>query len=202
MRAGAALLLPLLLGASSAGPLHLEPGPRVVVDLDIDKLWDGTPVGADEVVRVRLVDGGDFVELHVDAPFHDDPPPAGPPGPTWKLWEHEVVELFVVGVGRPEPYLEVEVGPHGHHVVIQLLGDRTVITARLLPLDYRAHIDGDRWTGVAKIPRDYLPFGAFRANAYTIHGVGASRRYLAWWPVPSEVPDFHLIEHFPPVPIP
>jgi hypothetical protein len=117
------------------------------------------------------------------------------------LWNHEVVELFVLGVGEPAPYLEVEVGPHGHHIVLELRGARQVARSHL-PLDLRVDRSAGRWTAVARIPRSYLPPGANRANAYAIHGVGAERRYLAWSPVPGPVPDFHRIEHFPEVRVP
>lgn len=188
------MLLPLLLSFAM--------GPRMSTDLRIDREWDGTPAHAGESVLVRLVDGGDTLDVHVDAPYYGDPPPDAPVGPLWGLWDHEVVELFVVGVGQPEPYLEVEVGPHGHHLVILLDGARTAITARMLPLDFEAEIRGDRWVGIARIPRDYIPFGAFRANAYSIHGVGDQRRYLASSPVPGDGPDFHRIAFFPEVQIP
>lgn len=34
------------------------------------------------------------LNINVMCPFFDDPPPAGEPGPTDKLWEHEVAEAF------------------------------------------------------------------------------------------------------------
>lgn len=171
------------------------------LELVIDALWDGSPARADEIVRVRLTDGGDHLVLHVQAPYHGDAPPEEPPGPLWGLWNHEVVELFILGVGQPEPYLEVEVGPHGHHVVITLVGQRQV-TQSCLPLDLTTAIDGDQWTATARIPRSYLPFGASRINAYAIHGPREDRRYLAWRPVPGDGPDFHRIEHFVQVALP
>ena len=151
---------------------------------------------------MRLVDGGSTLDVHVEAPFHGDPAPADPVGPTWRLWDHEVVELFIAGIGSPEPYLEVELGPHGHHLVLQLAGRDRTITARLLPLAFEAEIDGDRWSGFARIPREYLPCGAGWANADAIHGPKEARRYLSWAPVPGDAPDFHRIWLFPQVALP
>ena len=170
------------------------------VEIVIDQLWDGQPARADETVTVRLEGGGDdFLLLHIDAPFHGDPAPEAPAGPTWALWEHEVVELFVLGLN--ERYLEVEVGPHGHHLVLRLVGVRNA-TERLLPLAVDARIDGDRWTATAWIPRGYLPTGASHLNATAVHGVGEARRYLSWAPLPGDAPDFHRIEAFRAVTLP
>jgi len=171
--------------------------------LRIASLWDGTPVGADEVVVVRLTDAGERVRIDVDAPYHGDPRPPGPKGATDGLWEYEVVEVFLAGPPDADgkvPYTEIEVGPHGHHLVLRLHGVRQP-TERKLPLSFEAVIDGARWTGTAWIERALLPAGPRRANAYAIHGTGAGRRYLAWTVVPGPQPDFHQPARFRPVPI-
>ena len=162
-------------------------------NLAIDRTWDGQHIGDDEAVELRLSQRGDTLRVEVDAPFHGDPPPPGPPGPTWALWEHEVVELFLLGPdGR---YTEIELGPGGHHLVLQLHGVRNII-ARELPISFSARVSGDRWTGLALIPWALLPEGALRANATAIHGQGTARRYLAWAPMPGDKPDFHRLEYF------
>ena len=116
----------------------------------------------------------------------------------WKLWEHEVVELFVLGPG--ETYTEIEVGPHGHHLVLQLAGRRQVL-ARELPLELTIKHTQRRWTAVAELPLVLLPPTPWRGNVYAIHGLGAKRRFLAGWPVPGPHPDFHRLEHFRPLPL-
>jgi len=167
-----------------------------VLTLEIGSTWDGQPIGADERASVTL--RLDFAGLHlaIDAPFHGDPPPAGAPGPTWALWEHEVVEVFVLG--ERERYTEIEIGPHGHHLVLTLDGRRT-ITARELPLAVSVSHEAGRWRADARLAAEFLPRGPHRVNAYAIHGLGLDRRYLCWTPVPGPAPDFHRLERFPAV---
>ena len=159
----------------------------------IDKTWDGHPIGPGEAARAEITADRDRVVVSVESPFHADPPPASPPGPTDRLWEHEVVEVFLLG--RDDAYLEVELGPHGHHLVLELRGVRNVVR-RGLPLDYRSRIEGSRWSGVATFPRAWLPAGLDRGNAYASHGAGRSRRHLAAFPVPGDAPDFHRLAAF------
>jgi hypothetical protein len=163
----------------------------------VARTWDGLALPADacSALELALDDGG--LEIRVDAPFHGDPPPPGPPGPTDGLWEFEVVELFLLGADQR--YLEVELGPHGHHLVLQLHGPRRV-EARGLPLGYTASRVGARWTGRAHVPAAWLPAGLAACNAYAIHGTGAGRRHCAAWPVPGPAPDFHRLERFGPLP--
>lgn len=171
--------------------------PPSPITLDITSTWDGAPAREGERASVTLAarDGG--LDVGIDAPLHGDPPPPSPPGPTWALWEHEVVELFVLGAG--ERYTELEVGPHGHHLLLRLEGRRSVV-ARCLPLDVLVEHRGDRWGARLHLAATGLPPPPWRINAYAIHGQG-ERRYLAWTPVPGPSPDFHRIERFPLLPL-
>ncbi len=153
--------------------------------------WDGQPVGPDERVEVTLWTAPGALHVEVDAPFHDDPPP--PPGAD--LWNHEVVEVFLLG--RDERYLEIELGPHGHTRVLALRGVRTVERDHL-EIAFEVQRTGGRWRGHAVVDAALLPPELRRLNVYAIHGVGAARRYLACHPVPGEAPDFHRLECFGP----
>jgi hypothetical protein len=108
-----------------------------------------------------------------------------------------VVELFLAGPGSD--YLEIELGPHGHHFVLELRGVRTPVR-KCLPIAYRAQIDAERsrFRGSASMPAAYLPASVTRANAYAIHGVGNARCYHAHAPVPGARPDFHKLDCFVP----
>jgi hypothetical protein len=170
----------------------------VTVTLPVDRTWEGTPV--DDVAAVQLAACSDHdLVLRVLAPLAGDPPPDAPPGPTDRLWEHEVVELFVAG--PDERYLELEVGPHGHHLVLRLEGVRRPVETRL-PMELAVRRGEGAWAATARFPRAWLPAGPLRANAYRIHGPPDTRRHLAHAPVPGAQPDFHRLERFVPVDAP
>ncbi len=164
------------------------------MEIDIDSTWDGLP--ADECVSLWLFWDADALVVEVTAPYHGDPTPPGDPGPTDGLWEYEVVELFLLNADGPRPvYTEVELSPHGHHLVLKLKGVRKPLST-LHEIEWTASIDGDRWTGTACVPMELLPEEITHYNAYAIHGVGGERRYLAAHPVPGDRPDFHRLDHF------
>jgi hypothetical protein len=167
------------------------------VKFDIAHTWDGVAVAPDAVVRVQW--GAQTVVVEVDAPYHGDPAPSVGAGPVDGLWEYEVVELFVVG--RDGTYTELELGPHGHHLLLQLSAVR-VVAAKMLPVAFDAQIAGERWRGRAELPRDQFPAHPVSVNAYRIHGQGEQRRYLAHAPVPGPQPDFHRLSCFAPWPTP
>lgn len=170
--------------------------------LRVDRTWSGEPLEPEHHAELRLKAAGDGLLLTVDAPFHGDPPPPGPPGPTPELWEHEVVELFVAGEGPTEvEYLEVELSPHGHYLVLRLAGVRRVVEGGL-ELTYRSAIDGRRWRGEARLPRTWLPAAPHRVAAFAHHGTGGQRRYLSSVPLPGDGPDFHQPHRFPPIDLP
>ncbi len=162
--------------------------------------WDGTPLPPTERAILQVIDAGDALRLLVFAPFHDDPAPTAPPGPTPGLWEFEVVEWFLAGSdGR---YLEVELGPRGHQLVLRLNGVRTVVE-QALPMSTTTRRCGRSWwSGTADIPRAWVPPGPHAANAYRIHGQGPARRYDASTPLPGPKPDYHQPARFDAVTLP
>ncbi len=168
--------------------------------LIIDQTWDGTPLPKDARVTWQVRDEGTHIGLEVDSPFYGDPPaPTGPAGPTHALWEQEVVELFIAGPDTQ--YTEIELSPHGHHLVLRLSGIRQV-AEQMLPIKYHAHIEGDRWKGQATISRDHLPAGPHRVGAFAIHGSGPHRRYLSMMTLPGSQPDFHQLDRLKAIKLP
>jgi hypothetical protein len=167
----------------------------------------GTPLPVAEQAWFELSWQGADLQVAVDAPFYADPPPPCAAGTTDRLWEYEVVELFVAGAD--ERYLEVELGPYGHQLVLMLEGVRCV-RQQGLPIAYRAVIERGpdlagpgpigRYRGFARVPGAYLPPSPARVNAYMIHGVGEGRRFCAHAPVPGLAPDFHRLDRFVPWP--
>lgn len=172
-------------------------------ELPIEHDHRGQLLPATERSLVTLSRDGDALVIRVDAPFFDDPPPAAPVGATDRLWEHEVCEVFIADDG--ERYLEVELSPHGHHLVLELNGVRRVVRSQL-PISYSARIDAGpnrsaRFSGLARVPWQYLPAAPRRVNAYAIHGPAQQRCYHAH-SAPNEgghVADFHQLGSFVPL---
>jgi hypothetical protein len=163
-----------------------------VIDLPIRSTWDGQPIGADEACAVSIGIEGGVLRGEIEAPLHGDPPPPGRAGRLPGLWDYEVVEVFVAGPG--ERYVEVEVSPHGHHLALRLVGVRHVVDDAL-PLSLSVERSGARWRARWELLAP-LPTGPLRANAYSIHGSGAARRYLAHRALPGPKPDFHQPARF------
>lgn len=173
-----------------------------MLTVEIARTWDGEPVA--DGARVRL-DWRDAVVIEVEAPFTGDAAPPAPRGRTDRLWEHEVVEVFLASeAAAAARYLEIELGPHGHWLGLVLDGYRCRV-ADDVAVAYDATIEGStgRWRGRAVIAADEVRrvmgpgwrVGAF--NAYAIRG--SPRRYDAAFPAPRGVypgPDFHRLEHF------
>ncbi|CAL4067950.1 unnamed protein product [Meganyctiphanes norvegica] len=159
--------------------------------------WKGEILDQEPIkISIQGFEAG--VELNVSAPFFNDPKPDGPEGPFFGLWDYEVVEMFFLNDN--DEYLEVEVGPWGHHIVLLLKGERNTLE-HSLALDYFANRDESTWTGSAMIPPTYFPPNVTRMNAYAIHGVGDNRVYQALYPAPADsaAPDFHRLELFQPL---
>ena len=164
----------------------------------IESEWNGNAVSARHWITIHLLERERCLEARISAPYYGDPAaPDSQQGPTDGLWEYEVVELFLYGAKNK--YLEIELSPSGHHLVLRLDGVRQIVESKL-PLPYEATILGDRWTATAKIDKNLLPPGPLRWNATAIHGSHEQRTYLSWVPLPGEKPDFHQPEASRPLP--
>lgn len=171
----------------------------------ITKQWNGVPINH-QPLNFTLSSTPDFrgVKFEVQATLFNDPgPPPCPSGQACQnLWDYEVAEIFFLGLD--EKYLEVEVSPHGQHLVLLLNGVRKPFRT-MLRMSYSATKDelSKRWSGTAIIPLEYFPPGiaAGKMNAYSIYGSGSKRVYEALYPAPksSSTPDFHRLELFKPL---
>lgn len=174
----------------------------------IDRTWDDRPLGDDERCSVRLQADGQRLQIEIDAPFHDDPRPPVPAGRFDGLWNFEAVELFLVS---DHGYVELEFGPHGHFLALELKPVRRR-QREVVPMEFTTSgvelreplwIVGEtrrRWHGAARIETGELPGSIVSANAFALHGNGAMRRYLVAHPLhdPGDrEPDFHRVEGFP-----
>ena len=163
----------------------------------IESQWNGAAVSARHWITLHLIDRGTQLEIRVSAPYYGDPPaPSTPCGPTDRLWEHEVVELFIHG--KNDRYTEIELAPSGHFLVLQLAGVRQIVASKL-PLQFSATIHENHWTGTAFIDKKLLPDAPLTVNATAIHGGDSERTYLSWVPLPGVEPDFHQPSCFRPI---
>ena len=169
----------------------------------IEHTWKGDPARAEEVVRVGLACTPEALLIAVDAPFHADPPPSGPPGRTDELWNYEVVEVFLLGAGGR--YLELEVAPH-RHLFLEFAGRRQRVAADLPDVQCASGlVEGGatpRWWARLVVPRPWVPPPPRRFNLFACHGVGPERRWLAWRPQRLSAPDFHDPAPYAPLDLP
>ncbi|KAG8453897.1 hypothetical protein GDO86_000500 [Hymenochirus boettgeri] len=169
----------------------------------IELQWNSKPV-THEPITISLMPENNGVQMNINAPFFNDPAaPIGPAGqPFPGLWDYEVVEAFFLN-SEKEQYLEVEIGPHGHHLVL-LLSQRRNIWKESLPLSLHVSRTDSSWKGSTLLPWDYFPPSVDRFNAYAINGSGSKRTYEALYPIPENAvnegqqPDFHRLEFFRP----
>lgn len=167
----------------------------------INKTWNNQTVNETQNVDITLCYDTNLT-IKVSAPFYDDPKlpdMSQNPGTMDKLYDYEVVEVFLLGSN--EHYLEVELGPRGQYLVLQLAGYRNVTRSLIDIPHYQAQIDGHRWHGLATIPNDLLPEKITHFNAYAIHGSNETRQYMSLFPAPYNdsnytQPDFHRLELF------
>ena len=185
----------------------------------VASLWDGTKLPESEQVSVAVnVDVLPSKEaclvIDVEAPFFNDAKPASDaPLNLDGLWNYEVVEVFIKG--RHDKYIEIEMGPHGHYLILACDGYRQCFSRRISPISYVAKISSDRWTAKMVCPIDLLPppieipGAEYSFNAYSIHnkpGVTDPQDHndrvhaAVFVPLKAEgeyeIPDFHKLELF------
>jgi len=166
--------------------------------LTIDTTWDGTPVPDGPQVQLRRE--GRHLRVDITAQRYGADPVEGPPGRRWRLWEHEVVEVFIAGPGADTDteYIELELAPTGHWLALRLRGTRNIVDDDL-SVEAWATCHDDRWAGSLRLPLDTLPPGPLRVLATAAHGPAGSRRYLSHVPLPAPAPDFHQLHRFTPL---
>ena len=183
-----------------------------MTEFTIQTLWDGTLLREEEQILFSLSVECDKVTLEVQAPFYDDPKPLETAAGCMNfdgLWNFEVVELFIKG--GHDKYLEIELGPHGHFLLLVCDGYRQCFHRGIDPIAYTARISGNRWKGVLEFspellpPMSAVPAAIYSFNAFGIHGKPEERVYAALFPPEKAegeylVPDFHRLELFHPFP--
>ena len=168
-------------------------------ELVIDQTWDGKKIPISEMTYIRFSEDSQILAITAEGPFHNDPLPMVAPGPTPKLWEYEVTELFLLGADGS--YVEIEIGPAGHYLILILSEYRRPKTT-VDPLRIETITKRDRFKASLHLPMSKMPKRPWRANAYAIHGTGDYRKYLACHRTNApdvKAPDFHRLSSFKPV---
>jgi hypothetical protein len=159
----------------------------------IQNQWNGDLGFLEDKVDVELLRHPMGLLMTIEAPFYDDPAPPSNKGSFWTLWEYEVVEIFIVGSNGQ--YLEIECGPHGHYLCLELHDVRQV-KRHGMTLDYSAKIQNEKWQGECVIPKELLPPPPHSVNLFAIHGINKDRTYFAWTALSGETPNFHQPSQF------
>ena len=166
-------------------------------EFHIAHTWDGLPVK--NAPTVRLSWSAEHLHVAIASPKFGANDVDGPPQRHWRLWEHEVVELFIAGPGAAPKYIELELAPTGHWLALRLHGTRNIIDDDV-PVSASAVDHGTHWEGQLTIGRDQLPAGPLRVLATAAHGPPECRRHLAHVPLPGPEPDFHQLDRFTALP--
>lgn len=181
----------------------------------ISKSWDGVELETTPYkINFSLDPSTGEMVIAIDAPyFGDSSVPDAEPGKFETLYNHEVVEVFLSSNLRIssglEPYIELNVGPHGHYNLVCFINeaewetsDSTMELERLPKCTINEGTK--RWTGSIRIPSFFLPEPVcysdlsieWRMNCFAIHGSDGNRTYWAANRVPGEIPNFHQLASF------
>ncbi|TAL50165.1 hypothetical protein EPN81_03545 [Patescibacteria group bacterium] len=166
--------------------------------LQIDRLWDGSTCPDDRLHADAFVSQTkEGILFRVDAPMlYDQKVPDAPMGTrVEKLWEFDVVELFLVGPGHR--YLEVELGAGGHFLALGFDSIRHPcdVFESFSPVLRFEKTSEKLWKSSLTIPWKMVPENLRALNAFAI----MAGQFLAYSPVPGQQPDYHQPDRYPSV---
>jgi len=204
------------LGVNGYSVLHHHYGKRISspypeLKYTITKTWDNqsTTDNAEFQVSLQVVEEfyphGRGLVVTFEGPYYNEPLIADTvpvDQPFLGLWNYEVVEAFFLG--NDGEYIEIELGPKGHYVLLLLKGPDNLITYQMPLTNYTAQCStvSGRWLGQAYIPGEYFPCNITKFNSFAIHKSEPNRVHMALYPVPQgayEAADFHRLEAFEPI---
>lgn len=162
----------------------------------IQKLWNGEPSPDERLwARVFLSQERAGLRVRVVSPMlHEQSIPDAPMGTRVDgLWNHDVVEIFLVGPGHR--YLEIELGAGGHFLVLgfESIRRRSQAYEDFAPVVRYEKTHEKEWTSDVLIPWEMIPDNVRAVNMFAI----LSGQFLAFSPVPGEKPDYHQPDYFP-----
>ena len=170
--------------------------------------WQGKNPDSRRETQVQLLWSRERLYLRFQCRFREINvfPDAAPNGRRDKLWDRDVVEVFLQSdPSKPLHYLEFEVSPNGQWIDLAI--DRTNVPHDLSDLKSRlkrrVYLDEARetWTAELAIPMKSLTKrfdrgATWRVNFYRVEGKSEPRFYSAWSPTNTSVPNFHVPEAF------
>ena len=63
---------------------------------EIHHTFAGGPIDHSPV-KIFFTDREEFLHLHIEGPYFNDPPPKAPvEGATWELWKHEGLPFYIL----------------------------------------------------------------------------------------------------------
>jgi hypothetical protein len=165
------------------------------VRLRIASTWNGIDLHESQIAEAELLSHSGAMTIRIDAPFANDPAPPIPSGRCDGLWNFEVVEFFFVA--RDHHYLEIEVGPFGHYLVIEhsAIRQRQADQIRLHVSNTSRH--AQRWRTEVSLSHPLFMQPLVALNAFRISGPEHARSYFAAFPCGGDAPDFHRIDDYP-----
>lgn len=164
--------------------------------------------GQSASVSIQLGQEGQL-HIEVTAPFLNNPAPQAQKGRLWGLWNYEVLEVFIAGANGQ--YIELEFGPHQHHLALSFTGVRQLQDENL-KLQYLTYSLPDlsetkegSWRASCQIPASSLPPSlsaikqelVLKLNAFWCFTAHQQRYFCSAYPLPGAQADFHQPQSFP-----
>jgi hypothetical protein len=174
--------------------LRIPAWPEVLA-LPIERRFDGSPCDDHRLHgRVELSAAADGLRLCAGLPHQRVPvvPAAAPGTRVEQLWHSDVVECFLAGAGGD--YLEVELGAAGHYLVLRFDAPRRLLDdCRSFRPALEFDAGASAWRSRLCVPWELVPDELCAVNAF----VAVGDHFLAYHPVPGDVPDFHQPDRYP-----
>jgi alpha-galactosidase len=169
-----------------------------------DRDWQGKHADPKRETEVRLLWTREVLYLRFLAHYSSVTvfPDAEPSGRRDRLWDRDVVEVFLQPAGsHGQRYKEFEVSPNGFWIDLDIgPGEKRNLQSGLRR---RVKIDEQNktWMAETALPMKSLttqfdPTKAWRANFFRVEGATEPRFYSAWRPTGTPVPNFHVPEAF------
>jgi hypothetical protein len=164
------------------------------LELPVERSWNGRDELPALAGALRLTRTRGFLVVEACFPRREGAriPDRAPGSRVGDLYTYDVAECFLAGDdGR---YLEIEIGPGGHFLVLSFESRRRRSEEHeTLALDVCDAGDAWHWRQSLRVPEALLPARLRALNAFAIFG----ELHLAYAPLPGEAPDFHQPAAFP-----